>query len=333
MHELLEHLMILVNRIGGFWRTNGHAKMEPSPVPVTALEQRQQLLAHHVKLVAKKISFGLFVAGPGGLGKSRTIQNTLTAEGIEPVLLNSHITPLALYKSLYEHRRGRIIWLDDCDSCYANMQVLGLLRSALWGQGDRLVTYNSTQLDDLPSRFVFDSRIIFCANTLPQRNAAFQAVVSRVDVFTLDASNEEILEQMRTLAANGYRSLNADQCQGVVDFIQDHCGSRTLSMRLYEPSLRKYEYAVQAGIDWRDLIRCQLDQLGTPQASPDGMDPLQSDLTAIAEAMAVYPDSVRLQESHWCHVTGKSRASFFRCKKRHEELQASNSNGANHDGS
>ena len=39
---------------------------------------------------------GLFVFGSqGGLGKSRTVLRTLAEEGISPVLINSHITPLA----------------------------------------------------------------------------------------------------------------------------------------------------------------------------------------------------------------------------------------------
>ena len=41
---------------------------------LTALEQRQQTLAHMVRMVARKVSHALFVFGSqGGLGKSRTI--------------------------------------------------------------------------------------------------------------------------------------------------------------------------------------------------------------------------------------------------------------------
>ena len=48
----------------------------------SALEQRQQLLAHHVKMVARKLSHALFVFGAqGGLGKSRTILKTLKPRG------------------------------------------------------------------------------------------------------------------------------------------------------------------------------------------------------------------------------------------------------------
>ena len=76
--------------------------------PLTALEQRQELLAHHVRLLARGMSVGLFVYGSqGGLGKSRTVVRTLADEGVSPVLVNSHITPLALYACLYHNRHGQ----------------------------------------------------------------------------------------------------------------------------------------------------------------------------------------------------------------------------------
>src|SRR5579884_3076104 len=100
---------------------DNHANGGPSPMseipdqpPLTALEERQQLLAHHVRLVARKLSHALFVFGAqGGLGKSRTILRTLDAEGVSPVLINSHCTPLALYSILFQHREDAVLFFDD----------------------------------------------------------------------------------------------------------------------------------------------------------------------------------------------------------------------------
>ena len=58
---------------------------------------------------------------------------TLADEGVSPVLVNSHITPLALYATLYHNRNGRVVFFDDVDSIFGSMSHLGLLRSALWG--------------------------------------------------------------------------------------------------------------------------------------------------------------------------------------------------------
>lgn len=315
--------MEFTNRIWNLFPRNGKnspmPKVEPEKVPDTSLEQKQQLLAHHVRMVARDSSYGLFVAGPGGLGKSRTIQRTLQAEGIVPVLVNSHVTPLGLYRTLFENRKDRIVWLDDCDSIYANLQVLGILRSALWGQGARIVTYTSSQLDGLPNRFAFDSKIIFCANTIPNRNQAFRAVLSRVDVFNLTANADELLELMRSLAARGHGRVSADQCLEVVEFIEQQAGSRQLSMRLYEQSIAKVTYALANKIDWKELVRSQLDQIGNSDVVPTMASSRAIDLEVLAEAVKAHPDNVQQQEEFWCARRKKSRASFFRCKQRFEE--------------
>ena len=75
------------------------ASKGPVGQPMTALEEKQDLLRHHVRMLARGMSFGLFVAGQGGMGKSKIISETLAEEGIVPVLANSHVTPLALYCS------------------------------------------------------------------------------------------------------------------------------------------------------------------------------------------------------------------------------------------
>jgi hypothetical protein len=285
----------------------------------TALEEKQALLGHHVRLCARRITNGLFVAGPGGLGKSRTISVTLADEGVCPVLVNSHITPLSLYLTLFHNRVDACIWLDDCDAIYQNLQTLGLLRSALWGQEEgRIVTYTSSQLPNVPNRFVFEGQVIFCANNFPKRNEAFKAVLSRVDVFELTATNDEVLELMRTMALNGFNKLSPKRCLEVVQFIAKAGGTRQLSMRLYEPSMKKVEYAIKNGVPWRELVRSQLDQIGISEGVPEPLDSKGHDLSTMAQAIATHPQSVKAQEEFWCKATGKSRASFFRTKKQYE---------------
>jgi hypothetical protein len=288
--------------------------------PLTALEERQRLLAHMVRLVARGVSTGLFIYGVGGCGKSLTVSKTLAEEGVCPVLVNSHITPLALYMALFHNRTGKVIWMEDVDGIYGNMAVLGLLRSALWGtDGQRIVTYTSTQLEGLPNQFVFSSRMIFCANAVPKRNEGFRAVLSRIDVFELTASNEDILQHMRVLAAKGYSGLSPRQCLDIVAFLEKAGGTRRLSMRLFEPSLKKVEYALQNGIDWRDLVRSQLDQIGQGEGVPRPLDTKAYDLKCLALAVERYPASVKMQEDFWCEATGKSRATFFRVKREFEK--------------
>ena len=155
-------------------------------------------------LVARRVSYGLFVAGPGGLGKSKTIQDTLTQEGIEPVLINSHITPLMLYRLLFEHRKGRVLWLDDCDSDLYEPASPWASAVGVVGTGR---THRHLRLQPI-GRYSKPIRLResgdFLCELDSEEERGFKAVLSRVDVFQLTATNEEILEQMRILAANGF---------------------------------------------------------------------------------------------------------------------------------
>jgi len=321
----------LLSIFTGNWKKNGTtasdapAPVAPAPptiiVPAmpdyapTALEERQRLLAHHVRLVARGMANGLCVYGSrGGLGKTKVVLETLKQETVEPVILTGHCTPLAMYMSLYQHPDS-VVFLDDCDAIFRNLPALGIMRSALWegDKGHRLVNYNSSQLK-VPSSFHFTGRIIFAVNTLPRQNHAFSAVLSRVDQFELSASNEEVLVMLRQLAARGFEALTPDDCQEVVDFIAEFSATRELSLRLLEPSLRKVIYARQAGVDWRQLVASQLHEIGKT-AAPKVSGSRAYDLECVKQVLQDYPDSVAEQEAAWCMLTHRSRATFFRLKK------------------
>ena len=292
------------------------AEVVAEDTTLTALEERQNLLAHHVRLVARGMSVGLFVFGSqGGLGKSRTVLRTLADEGVSPVLVNSHITPLALYATLYHNRSERVIFFDDVDSIFGSMSHLGLLRSALWGD-PRIVTYGSSQLDDLPGSFIFESRLIFCANVIPRRNDAFKAVLSRCDIFELNATQEEAVELMRSIASAGYETLMPDDCLEVVDFIEQNGDDRAISLRLLEPSFRKVIYARSEGLDWRPLVMTQLKSLGRKEDTSRRIDGKAQEIRTLHQAIERFPDSVAEQQTFWSKATGKSRASFFRLLSR-----------------
>jgi len=175
------------------------------------------------------------------------------------------------------------------------------------------VNYNSSQLK-VPSSFHFNGRIIFAVNTLPTRNNAFAAVLSRVDQFELEASNEEVLELMRQLAAQGYEGLAPDECQEVVDFIAEFSATRELSLRLLEPSFHKVIYARQAAVDWRQLVASQLHEIGKT-AVPQVYDSRAYDMDCLRQVVADYPESVADQEAAFRTLTRRSRATFFRLKK------------------
>ena len=177
--QFLEMLMNFANRLCHLYRPDVTPQQEQADdqpdtepgVGQTALERRQETLAHIVRLVARGKSQGAVIFGErGGLGKTRVVMRTLREEGHSPVNLNGHCTSLALYENLFKHPSG-IIVLDDCEALARNISSLGILRSALWGetQSRRLVSYISSQIK-LPTSFYFSGRIILICNVLPKNS-------------------------------------------------------------------------------------------------------------------------------------------------------------------
>ena len=298
--------------LGGFSKKPEPVVAQPAG-PLTALEQRQQLLAHHVRVVARGMSNGLCVYGSkGGLGKTKVVLETLRRERVRPLVLNGHITPLSLFTNLYQHPDS-VVFLDDCDALFRNLPALGILRSALWGETNekRLVTHNSSQLKT-PASFYFSGQIVFAVNVLPQHNPAFNAVLSRVDQFELTANNEEVLEMMHELAENGFENLTADECLEVVHFIAEFSATRELSLRLLEPLYRKFLYAKDAKIDWKEMVASQLHEIGQT-AAPAPMTLMNArtyDIDCLKQVLLDYPDDVAEQVRIWRLLTKRSRATF-----------------------
>jgi hypothetical protein len=242
----------------------------------------------------------------------------LEQNSITPVLINSHVTPLSLFSTMFIHRDEAVLFFDDCDSMYSSMAHLGLLRSALWGT-PRIVTYGSSQLpSDLPPRFEITSRFIFAANVIPKKNDAFKAVLSRCDIFELSATNEEVVEMMRAVAANGFNHLSVEDCQMVIDFIAENADDRQLSLRLLGPSLRKLLYSRSECVDWRPMVKSQLQSLGRKNDATKRLDNRARDIRLLQVVIRKHPDSAAEQQAEWCRATGKSRSSFFRCLQRYK---------------
>lgn len=291
--------------------------MDQQTRPKTRLEEKQETLANMVRMIAQKQYHSLFVISSGGAGKSRTITKVLEEEGQDMVLYNSHTTTLQLYRLLFENRHSEAaLFFDDCDSLWAggsNAPALGILRSALFGQPNRIITYNSSQLpDDLPARFETTSRFIFCANQIPKKNPMFDAVLTRCLVYRMDMSNSEIIEQFRVMSANGYPGCPSESAAELVDFIEEHGSDKQLSMRLLTPAVRIFKFCNEQKVDWRPVLLAQLQNLGRPTSATKRLSNQAKDTRILQQAQEKFPDSVQKQQEWFMSKSNKSRATFFR---------------------
>jgi len=124
---------------------------------------------------------------------------------------------------------------------------------------------------------------------------------------------------MRSVSASGFHHLSPEDCSMVIDYIGENSDDRQLSMRLLGPSLRKLLYARSEFIDWRPMVKSQLQTLGRKNEATKRLDSKAKDLRALRSAITRHPESVKDQQVAWCEATGKSRASFYRCLQRYRD--------------
>ena len=283
---------------------------------LTALEQRQQTLAHMVRRFPEKSATHFSCLGAKVVwAKAARFCGLWTKRGSMPILINSHVTPLSLYGTMFQHRDEQIIFFDDVDSMFSSMAHLGLLRSALWGS-PRIVTYGSQLPSDYPPSFEFTSRCIFAANVIPSKNDAFKAVLARCDIYELSATNEEVLELMRCVSVNGFHGLTPDDCAMVIDFIAENSEDRQLSMRLLGPSLRKLQYARAEGSRLAAPHQEPVQTLGRKQQATKRLDTKSRDMKLLREALKRFPEDRQEPNGLFLPAIGKSRASFYRVLSR-----------------
>jgi hypothetical protein len=170
----------------------------PRNLQSLGLQHAFQILPDLVKVVAQKLSNGLLVVGPGGVGKSYTVMETLRdsalEEGMDFFRVPGYASPLGLYSLLWE-RQNKLIVFDDCDAIFRDEHGINILKSVLDTLPCRLVSWRSAHAKVPVPEFTFSGQIIFISNMDPNKstNPHFQALLTRVMTLVVGSSKEEIL--------------------------------------------------------------------------------------------------------------------------------------------
>jgi hypothetical protein len=210
------------------------------------------------------------VTGPGGLGKSFTVSQTLTALGFKDVsvlddiavgtvlktaktfrVIKGYSTPKGLYRTLYENKDGVIVF-DDCDSVLKDPTSLNLLKGALDSYSRRIISWRADIKDeDLPTSFEFKGRVVFISN-LSASNID-QAILTRSLAVDLSMTTKQKVERMRHLLSTGEFMPEFDKVvkTDAMNLIEKHQDSvKELSLRTL---IQVTKIRQGAGKNWSDL--------------------------------------------------------------------------------
>jgi len=235
-----------------------------------SINERFGFVSDMVTMLANGAQASVVVTGPGGLGKSFTVNQTLTANGFKDVstledfavgaviktnkafrVIKGYSTPKGLYRTLYENRDGVIVF-DDCDSVLKDPVSLNLLKGALDSYSRRIISWRADIKDeDLPTSFEFKGRVIFISN-LASSNID-QAIITRSMAVDLSMTNKQKIERMQHLLSSGEfmpefdKTIKAD-AMSLIERLQDSVKELSLRTLIQVTKIRQ-----GAGKNWANL--------------------------------------------------------------------------------
>lgn len=113
-----------------------------------ATEQNSSIhiLKRLVQVMARTTIKSLIVHGGPRTGKTRTVTETLREEGLvqneDWFVIRGAVSPFAIYRILFKHRKGGILVFKDTDSIWNNRKAVSMLKYALDDYDDGLLRSN-----------------------------------------------------------------------------------------------------------------------------------------------------------------------------------------------
>ncbi len=195
----------------------------PSRIP---FEEQLEDLETIVGAVARGASNFAIVLGAGGLGKTHSVEKTLSKLGLQDgdgyFKNTSSGSPAGLFKTLFMNRTG-IVVLDDCDTIVNTQEGRNLLKAALDTKKKRKLVWGKTsswlfdpndeyemeatlqaveqglEPEKFPRYFDFEGRIVMISNLDIDQIDPDGALSTRGFVLVLDPTREEVFTFMEKI--------------------------------------------------------------------------------------------------------------------------------------
>jgi hypothetical protein len=112
----------------------------------------------------------LILQGAAGVGKTYSVEKALNQHAQNRYeLINGKSTILSLYGSLYRaSKNGHILFLDDCDSVFSDVNGINILKAAMDTKPNREIHWESStsllKALNIPSSFEFNGGVILNTN-------------------------------------------------------------------------------------------------------------------------------------------------------------------------
>lgn len=302
-------------------------------------EKKVHLLRDHVTAVSRGYKTGYYLYGTGGMGKSYAVLRHLEGLDVPYQLFNSRMTAKGLFLAL-QRAPDAIHVLEDMERLTKDPDAQGVLRSALWAQPghERVVTW--TTATDGAQRFAFRGGLILISNRPLADLPELRALATRIEVYRLEVTDDELAALMRDLARKGYRlhdnvGIGPEECLQVTEFLLKECRATgcPLDLRLQQKAFRTYlQYAADCSVaHWEDLVAASVREATCHfRHEPNTASPevRKARRRNVIRDLIAAGDDAKKQEEEYMKRTGSSRADFFRRKR---EVQSREFDEYDHD--
>jgi len=267
-------------------------------------KEKFEALEAFVKMIAKGDMNSLFLFGEGGIGKTETILRTIEKEDVEAIYINGVVTPLELYHKLYENN-GKLIILDDIEGVLSNDRAVSFLKAATYGyKNKRIICYpTSSPLLRAPEAFEFTGKIILCTNHFPD-NPSLEALYRRTLYYELNLSFTEKIALFRDITERPYKGISKGKRRMICEYLIGIISEATIRLSIRE-LFKAFEIYKSNHRDWKKLV---LELLH-----------IDTDIEAYMKIMKV-GSNINAQIRMFREITGKSRSTFFRIRKRVDSM-------------
>jgi len=281
---------------------------------------KYQYAEYLVDMVIKKISPACILESEGGLGKSYLVQSMVEEQIPEEYEYHSgHITPLALYKKMYD-QNGKVIILDDVEEVFSNNISVGIMSPTLWkAKKTRIVSWGTTsdKLGNYPQKFEFKGGVILLANRIPRKNdPKVRAIITRTHYYRIELTYKEKMDIIKRIldTEDFYQlagvSLSKDDRERLKFDLENNTSlvTKYFNFRTMVKMAMYYSYGKEYHSNQKDL------HIRLHNATTEIDEDKELILSLIKKKL-----SVPQQVSQFSLITGKSRASYFRVKKKLKE--------------
>jgi hypothetical protein len=254
------------------------------------INERFATMSDFVDFAIDGLFKSVLVTGPGGIGKTYPIEQTLRAyqemnPGASVVCISGAVSAVGLVEALWNTQApGDVLLIDDADGGFANVDFLNVLKAATDSKGTRVVSWMKQNKklqealgEDFDGRFEYHGSVIVISNAnmkakAEKGNGHIDAILSRAMHIDLGINSSrslalrvnymineaEMLSQL--FAKHGLIGEDYDEGKAAISaFITENRENfRSLTLREADKIGRMYCAATLKGRDWKRMAKLSL---------------------------------------------------------------------------